>query len=509
MTDSHLFSPLLSGKPVAVPGAAGERLLRVSSPVDGTLLATLPVHEAAEVETAITASTEAFRSWREVPAPRRGELIRRFAGHLRTHKAALAEVIIAECGKIRSEALGEVQEIIDICDYAVGLSRQLAGQTLPSERPGHRLQESWLPLGPVGVISAFNFPMAVWSWNVSLALVCGNPVLWKPSEKAPLCALACQHLLQAAIREMPDAPDQGLHCVLVGGPEIGRSLADDRRIPLLSATGSCRMGRDVSIRVASRLGRSLLELGGNNAAIVTPSADWSITLPALVFGAAGTAGQRCTTTRRVFIHESRYAEAINHLAAAFARLRVGDPSDPDTLVGPLIDENAYQAQQQALREARQSGLAVYGGERITLENREKAYYVSPALVDTRGQLDNQAQEVFAPILYAFIYRTLNEAIERQNAVPQGLSSAIFSENQREIEQFLSASGSDCGLANVNTGTSGAEIGGAFGGEKDTGGGRESGSDAWKQYMRRCTATINYSGELPLAQGVDFQIDETN
>ncbi|WP_159691143.1 L-piperidine-6-carboxylate dehydrogenase [Cognatazoarcus halotolerans] len=479
--------------------------LQVRSPIDGALLARLEAHSAADVDAAIAASSAAFCKWRGVPAPRRGELVRRFGEILRAHKPALGALITLECGKIRSEGEGEVQEMIDICDFAVGLSRQLYGRTIASERAEHVLRETWHPLGPVGIISAFNFPMAVWAWNASLALVCGNPIIWKPSEKTPLCALACQHLLMRAVRELDETP-AGLSTVLIGGREIGARLAGDCRVPLISATGSCAMGRIVGPRVAQRFGRSILELGGNNAIIVAPSADLDLALRAIVFGAVGTAGQRCTSTRRVFIHQRIRAELLARLERAYGQLAIGDPRDEGNLVGPLIDRRAFEQMQTALQAAREHGATIWGGERLLEERFPQAWYVRPAIVKAGPAMRNSFEETFAPILYCFDYEALPDAIERHNAVPQGLSSAIFTRDLREAEIFLSARGSDCGIANVNVGTSGAEIGGAFGGEKETGGGRESGSDAWRGYMRRSTATINYSTALPLAQGVRFDLD---
>ncbi|MCC5861558.1 MAG: aldehyde dehydrogenase family protein [Gammaproteobacteria bacterium] len=449
--------------------------------------------------------TAAARDWRTVPPPRRGELVRRFGEELRTHKAALGALVTLECGKIVQEGLGEVQEMIDICDFAVGLSRQLYGLTIASERPGHRMAETWHPLGVVGIISAFNFPVAVWSWNVTLALVCGNATVWKPSEKTPLTALACQALLRRAMADIEEAPE-GLCEVLVGAAKVGEQLVDDPRVALVSATGSTAMGRVVGPRVARRFGRSLLELGGNNAVIVTPSADLELALRAIVFGAVGTAGQRCTTTRRLFVHADIAEPLIERLRLAWGRVRVGDPREADTLVGPLIDQAAYENMQSVLAQLRDEGARVHGGERVTPAGLDGGWYVTPAIADRRGVADNVHEETFAPILHVFDYRDLDEVIERHNAVPQGLSSAIFTTDLREAERFLSATGSDCGIANVNIGTSGAEIGGAFGGEKETGGGRESGSDAWKAYMRRQTATVNYSGELPLAQGIRFDME---
>jgi aldehyde dehydrogenase (NAD+) len=437
-----------------------------------------------------------------VPTPARGGLVRRLGELLREHKEDLGTLVSLEVGKITSEALGEVQEMIDICEFAVGLSRQLYGKTISSERPGHRLMETWHPLGVVGVISAFNFPVAVWSWNTALALVCGDPVVWKPSEQAPLSALAAAALLDRAIAE-EGAPD-GLSQVLIGGADVGEALVEHSDVALLSATGSTRMGRAVGPRVADRFGRSLLELGGNNAAIVTPSADLDLTTRGIVFSAAGTAGQRCTTMRRVIAHVDVIDELTDRVAAAYRRLPIGSPIEEGTLVGPLIHDAAFKAMQDALEAARQQGgEVVVGGGRRLADEAPDAYYVEPAIVRMPEQTDIVRQETFAPILYVLPYRTLEEAVALNNDVPQGLSSSIFTSDQAEAERFLAADGSDCGIANVNIGTSGAEIGGAFGGEKQTGGGRESGSDSWRSYMRRATNTINYSGELPLAQGVKF------
>ena len=482
-----------------------EGALAVHSPIDGSALGRVQADDAAAAEAAIARSVDAFRAWRMVPAPRRGELVRRFAGLLRAHKTLLGELVTLECGKIRSEGEGEVQEMIDICDFAVGLSRQLHGLTIASERPGHALRETWHPLGPVAIVTAFNFPVAVWAWNATLALVCGDSLVWKPSERTPLCALACQHLLAQAAAGMDEVPP-GLSAVLVGGAERALQLADDRRVALLSATGSCAMGRALGPRVAQRLGRSLLELGGNNAAIVAPSADLALALRAIVFGAVGTAGQRCTSTRRLFVHASVREALLSRLRTVYAGLVVGDPRAPDTLVGPLIDRAAFERMQAALAEARAAGARISGGERVLADRFPQAWYVRPALVEHGAGCENSADEVFAPLLHCFEYTELDEAIERHNAVPQGLASALFTNELREAERFLAAAGSDCGIANVNAGTSGAEIGGAFGGEKDTGGGREAGSDAWRAYMRRQTATINFSTALPLAQGVAFDLD---
>ena len=485
--------------------------LTVRSPIDGSTLAQVPVHSRADADAAIARAHAAFLAWRTVPAPKRGELVRLFGEELRANKAALGELVSVEVGKITSEGLGEVQEMIDICDFAVGLSRQLHGLTIASERPGHRMMEQWHPLGVVGVISAFNFPVAVWSWNSALALVCGDPVLWKPSEKTPLTALATQALFEraaaryaAAGHELPPHLSQ----LLIGGVELGEALADDPRVALVSATGSTRMGRAVAPRVAARFGRCLLELGGNNAIIVAPSADLDLALRGIVFGAAGTAGQRCTTTRRLIVHASVHDALVERIARAYRTLPIGDPRAPGTLVGPLIDRRAFEAMQSALDRARaQGGTVVVGGERdATMAARfPDAYYARPALVTMPAQSDVVCEETFAPILYVLKYTEFDQALALQNGVAQGLSSAIFTNDLREAETFVSARGSDCGIANVNIGTSGAEIGGAFGGEKETGGGRESGSDAWRAYMRRATNTVNYSTALPLAQGVRFDL----
>ena len=476
----------------------------VTSPVNGQPLFSVRWSTVADVDGAVDRAEAAFRQWRTVPAPVRGGLVRRFGELLRRHKEDLGTLVSLEVGKITSEALGEVQEMIDICEFAVGLSRQLYGKTISSERPGHRLMETWHPLGVVGVISAFNFPAAVWSWNTAVALVCGDPVVWKPSELAPLTAAACAAVLDRAIAET-GAPE-ALGQVLIGGADIGEALVDHPGIALLSATGSTRMGRAVGPRVAERFGRSLLELGGNNAAIVTPSADLDLTTRGIVFSAAGTAGQRCTTMRRVIAHVDVIEELTARLADAYRRLPIGSPMAEGTLVGPLIHGAAFKAMQNALEGARQQGgeLVVGGGRRLE-EEAPDAYYAEPAIVRMPEQTDIVRQETFAPILYVMPYRTLEEAISLNNGVPQGLSSSIFTSDHADAERFLAADGSDCGIANVNIGTSGAEIGGAFGGEKETGGGRESGSDAWRSYMRRATNTINYSGELPLAQGVEFTV----
>jgi aldehyde dehydrogenase (NAD+) len=468
------------------------------SPVDGTVSGSVAVADPAAVAAAIGRAQEAFLAWRMVPPPRRGELVRLFGEVLREEKDELGRLVSRECGKILSEGLGEVQEMIDICDFAVGLSRQLYGLTIATERPGHRMMETWHPLGVVGVISAFNFPVAVWAWNACLAYVCGDSVVWKPSEKTPLVAVKVAEYFGRAVERFGDAP-AGLLEVVQGGRDVGEALADDPRVPLVSATGSTRMGRELGPRVAARFGRSLLELGGNNAMIVTPSADLDLAERAIAFSAMGTAGQRCTTLRRLIVHESVYDRLVPRLKAIWTSARVGDPLDSGTLVGPLIDPAAVEAMQAALAEARGQGGVVHGGAPID------GCYVRPALVEMPGQSGVMVKETFAPILYVLRYADLAEAIALQNSVPQGLASSIFTTDLRESETFLSAAGSDCGIANVNIGPSGAEIGGAFGGEKETGGGRESGSDSWRAYMRRATNTINYSRDLPLAQGVDFSI----
>ncbi|WP_239395148.1 aldehyde dehydrogenase family protein [Frankia sp. CiP3] len=478
--------------------------LPVSSPINGGQLASVALAGAGAVDEAATRAGEAFRAWRTMPAPARGALVRRFGDLVQERKDDLATLISLEVGKITSEALGEVQEVIDICGFAAGLSRQLYGRTISSERPGHRLTETWHPLGPVGVITAFNFPAAVWSWNSAIALVCGDPVIWKPSELAPLTALACAALLDQAIDECGAPPF--LSQVLIGGQDLGTALVDHPGVALLSATGSTRMGQEVGPRVARRFGRVLLELGGNNAAVVAPSANLDLALRGILFAAAGTAGQRCTTLRRLIAHVDIIDELVDRIADGFARLPVGDPTAPDTLVGPLIHGHAYQAMSAALASAReQGGVLVTGGGRQLEADAPDAFYVTPALVSTATQTEVVRAETFAPLLYVLPYDDLDEAVALNNAVPQGLSSSIFTRDLNEAERFLSAAGSDCGIANVNIGTSGAEIGGAFGGEKETGGGREAGSDAWRAYMRRATNTVNFSGSLPLAQGVEFSL----
>ncbi|WP_275679422.1 L-piperidine-6-carboxylate dehydrogenase [Pseudomonas entomophila] len=473
----------------------------VHTPIDGSQIASVKLLGKADTTACIDQAQQAFEAWRKVPAPRRGELVRLFGEVLREHKADLGELVSIEAGKITQEGLGEVQEMIDICDFAVGLSRQLYGLTIASERPGHHMRESWHPLGVVGVISAFNFPVAVWAWNAALALVAGNAVVWKPSEKTPLTALACQALFEKALKAFGDAP-AGLSQLVIGGREAGEALVDDPRVPLVSATGSTRMGREVGPRVAARFGRSILELGGNNAMILAPSADLDLAVRGILFSAVGTAGQRCTTLRRLIVHRSIKDEVVARVKAAYGKVRIGDPRK-DNLVGPLIDKLSFDAMQGALAKARDEGGQVFGGERQLADQYPNAYYVSPAIAEMPAQSDVVRHETFAPILYVLAYDDFEEALRLNNEVPQGLSSCIFTTDIREAERFQSASGSDCGIANVNIGTSGAEIGGAFGGEKETGGGRESGSDAWKGYMRRQTNTVNYSRELPLAQGIVF------
>nr|WP_300306024.1 aldehyde dehydrogenase family protein [Halomonas sp.] len=474
----------------------------VMSPTDGREIGRVHLENGEQVAARIARAQHAFEAWRQVPAPRRGELVRLFGEQLRQHKEDLGALVTLECGKILQEGLGEVQEMIDICDLAVGQSRQLYGLTIASERPGHHMRESWHPLGPVGLITAFNFPVAPWAWNAALALVCGNSLVWKPSEKTPLCALACQSLLERAMAEFGDEAPADLSQVVIGDREAGERLVDDPRIPLISATGSTRMGREVAPRVAARFGRSILELGGNNAMILAPSADLDMAVRAILFSAVGTAGQRCTTLRRLIVHESVRDEVVERLKKAYAGVSIGNPMDGH-LIGPLIDAQAYDQMQSVLDSARQQGAKVFGGERQLADRYPDGFYVSPAIVEVDSQNALVKNETFAPILYVLGYRDFAEAVALNNDVPQGLSSCVFSTDVREAEAFISDLGSDCGIANVNIGPSGAEIGGAFGGEKETGGGRESGSDVWKSYMRRQTNTVNYSRELPLAQGIKF------
>lgn len=486
------------------PDQYGDGQRDVHSPLTGEIIARVRDAGPAETTEAVGRAERAFLAWRSTPAPRRGEFVRLLGEELRAAKAALGELVTIEAGKIRSEGLGEVQEMIDICDFAVGLSRQLYGLTIASERPSHRMMEQWHPLGPVGIIAAFNFPVAVWAWNAALALVCGNPVIWKPSEKTPLTALAVQALVQRAAARFGDAPAD-LSTVLIGGREVGEILVDDARVPLVSATGSTAMGRAVGPRLAQRFARAILELGGNNASIVCPSADLDLALRGVTFAAVGTAGQRCTSLRRLFVHHSIYEPLVAKLKQAYGAIRIGNPlADDAALVGPLIDAAAFERMQQALALVRQLGGQVTGGERVAYGDAA-AYYVAPALVEMPSQVGPVLEETFAPILYIIEYSAFDDALKWHNDVRQGLSSSIFSSDLREVESFLSVAGSDCGIANVNIGPSGAEIGGAFGGEKDTGGGREAGSDAWKAYMRRITSTINYGRDLPLAQGVRFDI----
>ena len=473
-------------------GVASNGHLESRSPIDGGAIGSVVEASREDVASACALAQRAFLTWRAVPAPRRGELVRLLGEELRTAKKQLARLVTLEAGKIVQEGLGEVQEMIDICDYAVGLSRQLFGLTIASERPDHRMMEQWHPLGVVGVITAFNFPVAVWAWNAALALVCGDPVIWKPSEKTPLCAAAVMALAKRATERFGDAPDGLLQC-LQGGRDVGQALVDDPRVSLLSATGSTAMGREVGPRVATRFGRSLLELGGNNAMIVAPSADLKLAERAILFSAAGTAGQRCTTLRRLIVHESIADELVARLGRLFANIAIGDPRDEGTLIGPLIDQGAYDAMRRACVDVERID-AVHGG-----------HYVRPAIVEVDEQEGMVLQETFAPILYVLRYQDFDDAILMNNSVVQGLSSSIFTNDLKEAERFLSAAGSDCGIANVNIGPSGAEIGGAFGGEKETGGGRESGSDSWRAYMRRATNTINYGDQLPLAQGIRFDV----
>lgn len=476
--------------------------IEVHSPIDGSLLAEFTAATPDQVQDVIDTAAEAFLSWRVVPAPVRGELVRLIGEELRASKSDLAAIVTWEAGKITQEALGEVQEMIDICDFAVGLSRQLYGLTMKSERPGHRLTEQWHPLGPIGVISAFNFPVAVWAWNAMIALVCGDPVIWKPSEKTPWCAAACQRIVDRALARFDQAPP-GLLSVVQGGTEVGETIARSPALPLISATGSIPMGRAVAQTVAARLGRSLLELGGNNATIVTPTADLELAIRGIVFSSVGTCGQRCTTLRRLIVHESIADDVLKRLLRSYETLPIGNPLAEGTLVGPLIDEESGKRMDAALQQAKEQGGTVHGGGRVTEGVPAGGCYVRPALVEIAADAPIVQEETFAPITYFIRYSAFEEAVAIQNGVPQGLASSVFTNDVREAELFCSPAGSDCGIANVNIGPSGAEIGGAFGGEKETGGGRESGSDSWKAYMRRATNTINYSSDLPLAQGIEF------
>jgi aldehyde dehydrogenase (NAD+) len=478
--------------------------LAVRSPITGAEIARVRTLDRAGLDRLIAEAHAAFLAWRSVPAPKRGELVRLFGEVLRAHKAELGRLVSLEVGKIPQEGAGEVQEMIDICDLAVGLSRQLYGLTIATERPGHKMLETWHPAGVVGIISAFNFPVAVWSWNAAIALVCGDALIWKPSEKTPLTALATQALLERAARQLDFVP-KGISAVAIGGAALGEALADDARVPVVSATGSTRMGRALAPRVAQRFGHAILELGGNNGMIVAPSADLELATRAILFAAVGTAGQRCTTLRRLIAHESIYDALLPRLRSAYGQIPVGNPLEPGTLVGPLIDRRAFEAMQASLEEARKEGGKVTGGERVHGNRWPEAWYARPALAEMPRQSELVCRETFAPILYAMRYRAFDEALAMHNAVPQGLASSVFTTDLREAELFTSAAGSDCGIVNVNIGPSGAEIGGAFGGSKETGGGREAGSDAWKAYMRRATNTINYSRELPLAQGIRFEV----
>lgn len=474
------------------------------SPVDGQLIAEVSLADAAAYDQVITAAQQAFKSWRQIPAPKRGEIVRQLGEALRAKKEPLGKLVSYEMGKSLQEGLGEVQEMIDICDFAVGLSRQLYGLTMHSERPSHRMYEQWHPLGITGIISAFNFPVAVWSWNAAIAWVCGDVCVWKPSEKVPLSAIACQKIACEVLEE--NGIDGGVCGLVIGDAEIGKLMSNDQRVPLVSATGSTRMGKAVGEAVGKRLGKTILELGGNNAIIVTENADLEIVIPGAVFGAVGTAGQRCTTTRRLIIHDSIFDEVRDRLVKAYQQLKIGDPLDENMHVGPLIDTDAVDMYKAALGKViAEGGKAIIEGEVLSGAGYESGCYVKPAIYEVQNDFEIVCNETFAPILYLIRFKDVEEAIEMQNAVPQGLSSAIMTTNMREAELFLSHEGSDCGIANVNIGTSGAEIGGAFGGEKETGGGRESGSDSWKAYMRRQTNTINYSKELPLAQGIKFDL----
>lgn len=486
---------------------AGDLIVR--TPIDGSVLAKIKTQNAAAMNAAIRKSSAAFEEWKKVPAPVRGELVRLLGEELRACKQDLGELVTLECGKILSEGLGEVQEMIDICDFAVGISRQLYGLTIASERPGHHMRETWQPLGPVGVITAFNFPVAVWAWNAALALVCGDPVVWKPSEKTPLSALACEKIFERALKKFKEAGHDvpaNLVQVIIGHTDTGEALSGNPAVALLSATGSTRMGRAVAEKVSARLGKSLLELGGNNAMIVAPSADLDMAARSILFSAVGTAGQRCTTLRRLIVHKSVKTKLLSSLKKSYGSVRIGNPLEQGMLNGPLIDGASFKAMQGALKKAKaEGGKIIVGGDQKKPKGLDGGYYVSPAIVDMQKQSSIVRHETFAPILYVLSYETLEEAIALNNDVPQGLSSCIFTLDVREAETFLSCAGSDCGIANVNIGPSGAEIGGAFGGEKETGGGRESGSDAWKAYMRRQTQTVNYSKNLPLAQGVVFDL----
>ncbi|MEQ9266535.1 MAG: aldehyde dehydrogenase family protein [Balneolaceae bacterium] len=470
------------------------------TPVDGKKIANVSITSKEQYEEVVATAQEAYLVWRELPAPQRGEIVRQIGQKLREYKEPLGKLVAYEMGKINQEGLGEVQEMIDICDFAVGLSRQLYGLTMHSERPNHRMYEQWHPFGIVGIISAFNFPVAVWAWNAMLAAVCGDVMIWKGSEKTPLCGVAVQKIVAKVLKE--NNLPEGIFCLVTGDREVGEWMTEDERVPLISATGSIRMGKEVAKAVGGRLGKTILELGGNNAIIVTENADIEMAIRATVFGAVGTCGQRCTSTRRLIIHESVYDQVKERLINIYEKVQIGNPLDPETLVGPLIDELAVDTMQKALKQIKkEGGKVIYGGEVLDREG----HFVRPAIAEVKNEYKIVQDETFAPILYLIKYKTMEEAMAYHNGVKQGLSSAMFTLNMREAENFLSVHGSDCGIANINIGTSGAEIGGAFGGEKETGGGRESGSDAWKAYMRRQTNTINWSEELPLAQGISFDV----
>lgn len=485
-------------------GTKDSETISSHTPIDGSPIADTTITTREEYDKVVETAQEAFKEWRMVPAPKRGEIVRQIGLELRKHKDDLGRLVTYEMGKIYEEGLGEVQEMIDICDFAVGQSRMLYGKTMQSERPQHRMYEQWHPLGITGIISAFNFPVAVYSWNAMIAAVCGNVMIWKGSEKTPLCGIAVQNII-AKVLKRNDMPE-GIFNLITGGREVGEWMTEDERIPLISATGSIRMGKEVAKTVGARLGKTILELGGNNAIVVTENADLEMAARATVFGAAGTCGQRCTSTRRLIVHEDVFDELKERLIEIYEKINIGNPLDEDTLVGPLVDEQATESMQQALQEVEDAGgEVIYGGETLNMKKLDGGEYVRPAIAIAENEYDIVQEETFAPILYLIKYSDLDEAIGKHNGVKQGLSSAMFTLNVREAETFLSARGSDCGIANINVGTSGAEIGGAFGGEKETGGGRESGSDAWKAYMRRQTNTINWSDEMPLAQGIEFDV----
>ena len=492
------------GTSTGIKSMSSDKWLDSFSPVDGKLIGRVSISTPEQVNTVIETSAEAFKVWRTMPAPKRGEIVRQIGDALREHKDDLGKLVAYEMGKIAQEGLGEVQEMIDICDFAVGQSRQLYGLSMHSERPEHRMFEQWHPLGIVGVISAFNFPVAVWSWNAMLAAVCGDTIIWKPSEKTPLCSVACMNIITSVLKN--NNVPEGVFCLVNGDRAVGEQLTSDPRIPLISATGSIRMGKQVAQATASRLGRSLLELGGNNAIIISEDADIEMAIRATVFGSVGTCGQRCTSTRRLIVQDTIFDAIRDRLIAIYKNIRIGNPLNSNTLVGPLIDKQAVDMMQNAIAALKeQGGKVLYGGDVLEGPGYESGTYVRPAIALASNEMQIVQDETFAPILYMIPFKTLDEAIAIQNGVVQGLSSAIFTNNIRESERFLSAVGSDCGIANVNIGTSGAEIGGAFGGEKETGGGRESGSDAWKVYMRRQTNTLNYGASLPLAQGISFDV----